>query len=534
MPKIEAMDSSDSRKMPQAQLRGPAPPDPSAVRQLDLAAAPPAPTLALADLEQPGTTTVEDGALVLAVGVPPSTVAALVGSIGRLAAGLVIDARQDTAAARQAASKADLPLYLIPAGTSWTDVYAALSANAAGREDSVELRRPSDDLSALADTIARLTGGLVIIEDSDDRLLAYSRSTEDVDELRRLSILGRSGPPRYLALLQQWGVYEQLSKPDTVVTIDADRATGIQARIAVGVFAGRRRLGTIWVQQGAEPFPAHAGQALLGAARLTAAQLVAGRGQLATAVRPGEDPDADADLRSLLNGVGVATRWDARTVRNPCQVVAVGIGRMSRDPVEQSAVVGELTRIVKVQALGYRRDAMATAISGRCYLLIPRLDAAQERAREAVRAIVASARQRLDPSAHAGVGPVVAVLGEAARSRRGADDAYDKGLAAVTEFAEVRAPLLVERTLADIAGNAGDYLDPALTGLLAESPDLATTLRRYLDTGSDVTAVAASLQLHPTTVRYRLRRAGEITGLDLSDPDQRLAAQLQLRLAAGS
>jgi DNA-binding PucR family transcriptional regulator len=36
--------------------------------------------------------------------------------------------------------------------------------------------------------------------------------------------------------------------------------------------------------------------------------------------------------------------------------------------------------------------------------------------------------------------------------------------------------------------------------------------------------------VHPNTLRYRLRRAEQLTGLDLSRPDQRLLAMLQLRL----
>lgn len=36
------------------------------------------------------------------------------------------------------------------------------------------------------------------------------------------------------------------------------------------------------------------------------------------------------------------------------------------------------------------------------------------------------------------------------------------------------------------------------------------------------------LHLHPNTLRYRLRRAAEITGIDLKDPLQRLVAHLAL------
>jgi DNA-binding PucR family transcriptional regulator len=35
--------------------------------------------------------------------------------------------------------------------------------------------------------------------------------------------------------------------------------------------------------------------------------------------------------------------------------------------------------------------------------------------------------------------------------------------------------------------------------------------------------------VHPNTFRYRLRRLTEVSGIDLTDPEQRFAAMLQLR-----
>jgi DNA-binding PucR family transcriptional regulator len=36
--------------------------------------------------------------------------------------------------------------------------------------------------------------------------------------------------------------------------------------------------------------------------------------------------------------------------------------------------------------------------------------------------------------------------------------------------------------------------------------------------------------VHPNTFRYRLHRIMELAGLDLEDPDERLAVELRLRL----
>jgi sugar diacid utilization regulator len=56
------------------------------------------------------------------------------------------------------------------------------------------------------------------------------------------------------------------------------------------------------------------------------------------------------------------------------------------------------------------------------------------------------------------------------------------------------------------------------------------TLRAYLDAHGDVGVAAERLGVHPNTLRYRLRRLGDVAGVDLRDPDARLVAELQLRM----
>jgi DNA-binding PucR family transcriptional regulator len=53
---------------------------------------------------------------------------------------------------------------------------------------------------------------------------------------------------------------------------------------------------------------------------------------------------------------------------------------------------------------------------------------------------------------------------------------------------------------------------------------LLETLRAYLDSDLDVARTADALYVHPNTVRYRLRRISELTGLDT----QRFSGQVEL------
>ena len=68
---------------------------------------------------------------------------------------------------------------------------------------------------------------------------------------------------------------------------------------------------------------------------------------------------------------------------------------------------------------------------------------------------------------------------------------------------------------------------------LAEGPRerLVITLRAWLDRPGQVQAVAAALDVHPQTVRYRLKQLRELFGERLDDPEARFELSLALRAA---
>ncbi|HEY8582219.1 MAG TPA: helix-turn-helix domain-containing protein [Capillimicrobium sp.] len=59
--------------------------------------------------------------------------------------------------------------------------------------------------------------------------------------------------------------------------------------------------------------------------------------------------------------------------------------------------------------------------------------------------------------------------------------------------------------------------------------DLAATIETYLAAGLDRRRAAEQLHVHPNTLDYRLRRAAELTGLDLGRPDDLAVVVLALR-----
>ncbi len=131
-----------------------------------------------------------------------------------------------------------------------------------------------------------------------------------------------------------------------------------------------------------------------------------------------------------------------------------------------------------------------------------------------------------------------------ARRRDGAQGAASpRGQGSASTGVQSRGGLIVADEhlpallLAAAPGIAADLARTRLEPLsdLAEGPRerLAITLRAYLDRPGQVQAIAAALDVHPQTVRYRLKQLRELFGDRLEDPDARFELSLALRAAEG-
>ena len=75
------------------------------------------------------------------------------------------------------------------------------------------------------------------------------------------------------------------------------------------------------------------------------------------------------------------------------------------------------------------------------------------------------------------------------------------------------------------------HLGPLMEHDSSRKGSLVATLRAYLETGEQQQA-ATRLRVHPNTLRYRLDRIREISGVDLEDPETRLNLAVALRVQA--
>jgi DNA-binding PucR family transcriptional regulator len=130
------------------------------------------------------------------------------------------------------------------------------------------------------------------------------------------------------------------------------------------------------------------------------------------------------------------------------------------------------------------------------------------------------------------VGPAVPTLAEATESARAALAALRAAPAWPAAPRPVAAAaLLPERALAGDAA-ARRTLRQDIYGPLARAGgELLETLDAFLTSGGVLESTARALYVHPNTVRYRLRRVGEVTGL--SPTVAREAFTLQIALTMG-
>lgn len=218
--------------------------------------------------------------------------------------------------------------------------------------------------------------------------------------------------------------------------------------------------------------------------------------------------EADDEVRSRAAALG----WTGSAG------VAVTVGRTPTQVDDPEAVVDAIRRASR-QA-GY--DVLTGAQGDRMVAVLGGVD-------DAVKAATTVA-------GHFGTGPVVVgpvvpdLVGAAASARTAIS-----GLRAADGWPDAPRPvasaaLLPERALAG-DGHARRTLVGEIYQPIADSgPVVVETLAAYLESGGSVEAAARLLFVHPNTVRYRLRRVTELTGLSPTDPRDGYTLHLALTL----
>ena len=399
------------------------------------------------------------------------------------------------------------------------------------------------DLFGLAQSLADRIHGMVSIENAQSHVLAYSASNDEADELRRLSILGRAGPPEHLEWIGQWGIFDALRSGGEVVRVAERPELGLRPRLAVGIHqpaADARRppafAGTIWVQQGAQPLADDAEEMLRGAA------VLASRIMSRLAARPSMHARRVQQLLGLIDpeltapAEVAAITAIARELNLPADGEAALIGWDTADTADTSSAGPRHARLGEVMALSasaFRPDAQVASRGSRIYVVLPKT---QTRSVNSwVRGTIGAMRTELGVQLRATIAAPVAGLAGIAAARAEVDRVLDSAerhpisIGQVTSLDEARTTVLLDEIVTMVGGEQR-LVDPRIVDLCEQDPVLAETLRVHLDSFGDIAKAAAALRVHPNTVRYRVRRIEKLLATSLADPEVRLLFSLGLRV----
>jgi DNA-binding PucR family transcriptional regulator len=389
------------------------------------------------------------------------------------------------------------------------------------------------DVFALCDVLANMVGGPVILEDASFRVLAYSSFTGAVDRGRDAAILGRQMPPEWLHHLDATGGLERLRRSNEVVDV-SDGPWHARRRLITAVRTAGHMLGVIWVAEGDRPLPGDGASRLREAAALAIPHLLRHQeGYRAQRLRRGEL------VRTLLEGRGQRRRYaDELELPRGAALAVVAFEPESHEELSDDV----MDRVADHVSLGLQmssRPAVVARLGAVIYAILPVPANGDARmladlGRQAVRRPVPVMAHGL----RGAMSTVARGLDVLAALRRQADDALEvlrrRRGGDFVSYDDVRPQVILARVREALAGDPALRL-PALEALAeADGADGGwhrSSLDAFLRAGGNVTLAARALDIHATTLRYRLDRVQQVSGgIDLEDDDLRLTLALLLRV----
>ncbi|MBW8486296.1 PucR family transcriptional regulator [Actinomadura parmotrematis] len=358
------------------------------------------------------------------------------------------------------------------------------------------------DLQSLAEDAADLLGAPATLEDRDFHLVAYAAHGDTIDPVRMESILHRRSTDAVRSRFEHYGI----ARATGPVRIPADHAAGVLGRLCLPVRWNNVTYGYLWLLDDEERItPALAAEAapLCERAGLLMARQARERDDLGWKL---------ADLLSSQPDVRAAAADELAETGALEPPLAVAVLR-APGPDPRPLNPWLLPRSILTAVWEGDHVLVASAASP-----LP----AVERARRLLE------ERGPAPSAAGLCTPVTSL----AAVREGWLRARVAARAAAPGETRDWSSLGALRLLR-VAGDAAlsdAVLSPGIARLLAH-PDLAATARLYLDHAGSAQATASALAVHRQTLYHRLHRIESLTGLTLTNGQDRLTLHLALTLS---
>ncbi|WP_424529592.1 PucR family transcriptional regulator [Sphaerisporangium viridialbum] len=464
------------------------------------------------------------GDVFLSVGVESAAEAVRLARSARAAAVLVRGTPPLDETARADAQGGGIAVLLVEPEVSWSQLFAVVYGLVLeGRE--TDAGRGPTDLLAFADTLADALGYAVTIEDQMSRVLAYSGSQHTADPARLETILGRRVPDTMRPLFEKQGVFAHLAASDEPLFVEPSPEHGLRGRMVVAVRAGRELLGSIWVEC-ERPLSAERRTVLGDGAQAVALHLLRSR--------------VSADLERQVES-DLVIRLLEGTADAPAVISRLGLPQERFRVIALQAHVAEERHAAILMAFerattgfGWSRPGRSALFGNTLYTVLPCDDVTPARAWLTA---IANVLPR-QVTVYAGVGGA-AEPAQLPASRQEADEslalrAARPGDALAVVYDESWDAILLQRLRAAASAGRTPARGPVaeLSRRDAEhGTRYVATLRAWLEAQGDLAVAANRLDVHPNTVRYRLRKMAEITDLRLDVPEKRLAMIIALAVS---
>ena len=438
----------------------------------------------------------------------------------------------DGRALARAAREAGIALLSTPDDAAWRQVDAllssALGASAAGERSPGANTASGDELFTLANALAGAVGGPVVVEDLEQHVLAYSTLPgQPIDEFRRRGILDRRVP----VLAEQVRQYREVLNAPGMLRMPPLGDEELP-RAAVAIRAGDLPLGTIWVIEGGSPIDAAGERALADGARLAALHMLRRRS--------GPEIELQAREQALRGALeGAASEADTRTrlgLSESTAVTLVGLAPLGGN-ADTAALTARAGAAVARHWSAVQPEAAVASTARAVYVLVP--EGAEGSVRRLAAQTLTVVERLLGLRMRAALSRASADLGDIPVLRAEADDILrvitsDPRAPGVADLTDAHARVLLAH-VADELARLPRLRHPGIDAMLAHDREhgtaYAVSVTAWLDAVGSFGDAARRLHVHPNTMKYRLRRARELFGLDLDHADDRLSCWIQLRLA---
>ncbi|RAN79506.1 CdaR family transcriptional regulator [Bacillus sp. SRB_331] len=398
------------------------------------------------------------------------------------------------------------------------------------------LRRNFNSLEEFADIISDILRCPVTIEDVNHRLLAYSTHEERTDAARVATIIGRRVPEKIISNLWKEGIIPTLLKKREPIRVRKIGDIGLGDRVAISIWNKEEVLGFIWIMEDGHPLTVENYTLLKKAAEAVKSKLI----QIQARKNKKGERSQEFFWKLLTNHIQVNEEIIENFHRlhiTPASVFTIIVFHFEQE------IIGETERQISyLLETSQHLEPLLGTIDRNRLILLTSLDSVNRPSNEIndfIEMFVHNMEKRF------GIKYIRPAFSSVYSDYQKVGKAYKEALTVLSikekfpyDTANIHGyqnmgiyqliDLLLEKRKCE------EYENQALQKLYdydhKYNCNLVETLETFLNKDSNVGEVAKTLNIHPNTLSYRLKRICEISEIDLKDPNEKMIMFLDLKL----